>query len=281
LMDLPSERTVSDSELAILLARAMLDNRFNPGSGEAFTPDALQLLNWLGVRDPSLRDKFLRQNPPDQLKRRLEEYCWRLVGLGYLLPKASPRAFLFDLTERGRAFMSGFDPTAMMPGGLDAKLATIGYAFGDMPRQYSRLAQDCFLAGHYESSVVMLGVANEAVVEDLVTAFVAIRTAITPTLRALGRRSTAREEIAWLLEALNLHRRQIRSALEAKGLDADWIEPLRDILQGTTQAIRLTRSDFAHPIGVRADQVEALQLFALFPRFAELAMRAVGSLAGI
>jgi YD repeat-containing protein len=62
------------------------------------------------------------------------------------------------------------------------------------------------------------------------------------------------------------------------GVDASWIEVLADVLSGTGQAIRLTRNELGHPTGVTVRQDDALQLMVLFPRLAEVTLRAVDAL---
>jgi hypothetical protein len=209
----------------------------------------------------------------------LAEYCWRLVGLGFLVPQTAGTWGAFHLTDRGRSYLSTFDQAALTTGGIDERLATIGFSPNDLPRQYARLAHDCFLTGHYESTVVMLGVSSEALIGQLAEAMSNVQASAMPTYsRRRPVPSTARQEIARITEGLENHSRELRSNLRAKGLDDSWLEPLKDTLAGTGQSIRLTRNDYGHPTGITADQGQALELLNLFPRFAQLCATALDTL---
>jgi len=282
MLDLPNDRPLSDPELALALSQAILDNRLNPGSNQPFQPSIPTLFAWLGLPnwcDRAWRQRFYEANREPDLEFRLAEYCWRLVGLGFLVPQLAGDWGSFHLTERGRAFFQGFDPSVLTQGGLDARLADIGFSPTDLPRQYARLAQECFLAGHYEASTVMLGVATEALIFDLADALAAVQSSFAPTLRTRPGRPTAAQTLSWLTEAIESHRPELQAAARAKSVPLDWIEELRSVLSGTGQAIRLTRNDVGHPTGVSISQENALQLFVLFPRLAEACAGAVAALA--
>jgi hypothetical protein len=264
--------------LAIAVAQAILDDRQNPGADLPFQPHNLGLLARLGIgTQAESTQQFLQVNR--DLDLRLAEYCWRLVGLGFLVPQMGGTWGVFHMTGRGRAFLSGMDPTALVPGALDTKLAAIGFAQADLPRQYARLAQDCFLAGHYEASVVMLGVATEALILDLAQGLSSVQKRLLPRAKARPGSATARRDIAWIGDTLQNHRADIKRALVAVSADDGWIEPLRDLLAGTAQAIRLSRNDFGHPTGITTNQEDALQLLSLFPRFAAATSQAREALA--
>jgi hypothetical protein len=272
---LPTNRPLSDAEIAIAVAQAILYDRQNPGQKLPFQPDTSSLLARLGVGDRSDEDKEWRQrffkiNQTPDLGFRLAEYCWRLAGLGYLVPKlgGGGQWGQFIPTDRGHAFLQGFDPVALTHGGLDEKLAAIGLEPHELPRQYARLAQDCFLAGHFESSIVMLGVASEDLVKTLAEALSGMPSTVVHSLKKRSTRATANQNLDWITEVLAMHKSQIRSALHAKGLDADWIDSLSSVLNGSGQAIRLTRNEVGHPTGITVHQDDALQLIVLFPRLA-------------
>lgn len=281
----PDDRPLSDPEIALAVARAILDDRQNPGQNLPFQPHTLGLLARLGVsqrtrEEQAWRQKFIESNREPSLDFRMAEYCWRLVGLGYLVPRMGGDWGQFEPTARGRRFLSDLDPAALTPGGLDQKLAGLGYAPEDLPRQYAGQAQDCFLAGHYEAAVVMLGVASESLVNTLGDSLSRVRPSVMPSLKARPSRSTARQDIEWLTEALaTQHRRELTTALTSKGADPSSIETLRDLLTGTCQAIRLTRNEYGHPTGFTATQDDALPLLVLLPRFAEACFKATSALA--
>jgi hypothetical protein len=282
MMELRSDRPLSDAELALAVADAILNDRQNPGHDLPFQVHTLGLLARLGIdQHGEAGRRFLEANRASDLELRMAEYCWRLVGLGFLLPRMGGQSEIFRPTKRGREFLATLDATALTPGGLDGKLDAMGFGQNDLPRQYARLGQDCFLAGHYESSLVMLGVANEALILSLADALSTVQPRVMPTNRVRPAPASARQELGWVTDTLTTHRAQIRKALVSAGRDDAWVEPLKDLLSSTGQSIRLTRNDYGHPTGITATQDDALPLLTAFPRFAELCVRATAELAFI
>jgi hypothetical protein len=275
-MDFPPDRRLSDAEIAIGVSESILDSKFNPGMNLPFQPGEFILR--LGKQTRDLPQGFHDANPHRELEFRVAAYCWRLVGLGYLVPQVSSGWGVFYPTEAGKAFLGDFDPATITVGGMDTKLGAMGFTESDLPRQYVRQAQDCFLAGHHEASVVMLGAAAEALIQQVADALDAALSMSTTPLRARPNRPTARQNLSWTTEAVTTHRRDLAKAMTAKGVDSLWIEPLADLLPGTGQAIRLTRNELGHPTGITVSQEDAMQLMALFPRFAETCLRAVDAL---
>jgi hypothetical protein len=245
-----------------------MDLPFQPG----------EFLVRLGVNSRELQPGFHEANPRQDLEFRVAEYCWRLVGLGYLVPQVSSGWGVFYLTERGRAFLRGFDSSSVSNGALDARMAALGYTSNDPARQYVQLAQECFLAGHNEAAVVMLGAATESIVQRVAEALEAAIQSLGVSIRSRPDRPTARQTLTWLTELTALHRRELVKALNAAAKDSGWVEVLADVLNGTGQAIRLSRNELGHPTGVRVSQEEALQLFVLFPRLAEASLRGIDAL---
>jgi hypothetical protein len=208
--------------------------------------------------------QFRRSNP--DLDERLEEYCWRLVGIGFLVPRNGGSRF--KPTERGKAFLEGQDPTAIISGGLDAFMARLGFAVDDAPRFYARLAQSCFLqGGHYEASIVMVGSAAEALARSFGEALDSYRISNSLGLKPRPRQPTASANLNWLDEVLREHHRELVKVLSAQSRPTEWIEPLRSVFQGTAQAIRFARNEYGHPTGFQATHDQALELLTLFPRF--------------
>ncbi|MPZ50060.1 MAG: hypothetical protein GEU75_12320 [Dehalococcoidia bacterium] len=268
-MEIPVDRPLQDEELQLLVADAILHDQQNPGSSNPFQANWSVLIARVawpprGSNESDLRNKFYQVNK--ELDFRLREYCWQLVGLGFLVPINSVEQF--RPTTRGMEFLETLDPTALTAGALDRVMTAFGYAADDPPRQYARLAQDCLLAGHKESSVVMLGVAAEALVRELAEALSDGRQSLGLTMKELKRTSNARDNLRWLKECLDAHGSELKRGLLAKGSNDRWVEPLAEVLDGTGQAIRQTRNDLGHPTGVTVSREQALQLLSLFPRFA-------------
>lgn len=126
----------------------------------------------------------------------------------------------------------------------------------------------------------MLGVAIEALVRALAETLSTRRTVLGLTVRARQNRATASQDLDWLIDVLSNHNRELRRALSMKGQSDTWIEPLTSVLQGTGQAIRLTRYGLGHPVGVSITHDDASELLVLFPRFAQHAVTALAGLAG-
>lgn len=284
-MDLPNDRPLSEPEIAVAVAEAVLNDQQNPGKDLPFQPSSAGLLARLGMTggrptvDRAWERAFHQANP--DLEIRLAAHCWKLVGLGFLVPQMGGTWGAFHVTPRGREALAQVDATAITNDGLDRNLADLGLASNDLPRQYARLAQDCFLAGHYESSIVMLGVASEALIGQLATALENVQARIIPTNRARPANVTARQDLTWIAETLANQRNPIRAALRGAGVDDTWLEPLRDQLAGAGQTIRLTRNDYGHPTGITATQAEALPLLTMFPRFAGDCIRGTQALAQV
>ena len=203
-MDLPTNRRLTDAEIAIGFAEAVLDSKFNRGMDLPFQPG--EYLLRIGVNPKDVPKEFHQANPHRELEFRVAEYCWRLVGLGYLVPQVSSGWGVFFPTQRGRAFLGGFDPATVTSGGLDARLDEIGFASDDLSRQYVRLAQDCFLTGHNEAVVVMLGAATESLIQRVAEALDAANTTLSVPVRSRPDRPTARQNLAWLTEFTSVHR---------------------------------------------------------------------------
>lgn len=237
-IDVPFSRALTDPELSIFLAKAILD------------PQISQTLN-------------LPFQPP--------EFAARLLGtgLGYMVPRMTGEWGSFVVTDSGRAFLSNFDDSLLTDGGLDRRLAEIGFVASSTSRIYGRLAQGCFLAGHYETAIVMIKAAAEGLSRDLASALDAVIQHPLPRWR--GDSATARQTLTWLTELLTTHRKPLRRQFEGANRDGDWIEPMANAIAGTGEAIRMSRNEFGHPTGLVANQEDSLQLMTLFPIFARLA----------
>jgi len=78
-MDLPTNRSLTDDELANAIALAITDDRQNPGQDLPFQANVNVMLARLG-RNPSAKDSadFRTANAgPPQIDARIHELCWR------------------------------------------------------------------------------------------------------------------------------------------------------------------------------------------------------------
>lgn len=276
--DLPAGRSLTDDELAIYVAQAILHPQI---SADLPLQVAEFLPRLLGTKEGGPRETraFRAANP--ELDFRIAQFCWRLVILGYLVPRTTGEWGSFQPTERGREFLDTFDTALITQGGLDGRLRELGIDADDPVRLYARLAHDCFLASFHEAFVVMLGVASESKLRELAAA---LDGKIQGMATAASRRptpSTANQDLTWLMETLNTHRRSIRAALEAADRESGWLSELPKVLAGTGNAIRLSRNELGHPTGIEASQDDALPLITLFPRFVSMSDAAVRALSGV
>jgi hypothetical protein len=116
----------------------------------------------------------------------------------------------------------------------------------------------------------MLGVANEALFVELAAALSATLLRVAPNAKQHAPQWNARQTLVWIKESVEKERESLRGALRTADQDVSWLETLRDLIDGTSQVIRLTRNDFGHPNGLVARQDDVLQLLTLFPRFAQV-----------
>lgn len=271
----PLDRALDDAELMLAIGEAIRNPR---GYGPNFQASVEELAGKLsiggrGQQDQTSLKRFREANPG--LDERLQEQAWRLVGLGFLVPITGTTAF--RATQRGRVYFETLDPAAIIRGGLDEAMNRLGYAFDDLPRLYARLSQDCFLDGHNEASIVMLGCAAEWFVNSIADRLDASRL-VTSVKRP--RPSSAAKDLTWLKDILEnrTERSAISAAMRRNSKPTDWIDNLRHSLSGAGEAIRMTRNDYAHPTGFTADRDKVLGLMAVFPPFASACSQALDAL---
>ena len=265
MIDLPLNRGIEDDELAAAVAEAIIHDRLNPGADHPFQVG--ELLARLGC-DSTFKSQFWTANGGRQaLDRRVAGYCWRLVTLGFMVPEGAA----FALTESGRQFLErGADDgrVVLTSNGLVRRLSERCPGLDPVTSRYAGLAHECFLAGHYHASAVLLGVASEATLRRLCAA-------VEKGLRKEDIRLPRREDGAahmldWLEKVIGVHRKPIKKQVDAAGTDSRVVDDLARLL-GTGTAIRLTRNEAGHPSDAVIDRDDALGLFVLFPRMAEAA----------
>jgi hypothetical protein len=276
-IEMPVGRRIEDDELAAAVAEAILNDRLNPGADLPFQVG--ELLPRLGRRDSSFQNHFFSANGGrEALESRVAQYCWRLVSLGVLVPRRFAEWGAFIVTASGRQLLEeGGDEARVVltSKGLVRRLDERCPQLDAVTSRYAGLAQECFLAGHYHASAVLLGVASEATLERLATSLGKVLTKLATNRRR--RRDTAAATLDWLEEVFRSQRKEIKKLLDAAGADSRWVDDLPRLL-GTGTAIRLTRNEAGHPSDAVIDRDDALGLFVLFPRMAEAAFATASAL---
>jgi hypothetical protein len=276
MIELPVDRRIEDDELAAAVAEAIFNDRLNSGAGLPFQIG--ELLPRLGRRDSSFQHRFFSANGGrEALDRRVAEYCWRLVVLGFLVPEGTA----FAVTEQGRRFLAeraDDGRVVLTSNGLVRRLGERCPKLDPVTSRYAGLAQECFLAAHYHASAVLLGVASEATLERLATCLERVLSRLRTHHRR--RRDTAASTLDWLEDILRSRRKEIKKLLDIAGADSRWVDDISRLL-GTGTAIRLTRNEAGHPTDAVIDRDDALGLFVLFPRMAEAAFVTAAALDGV
>ncbi len=269
---LPLDHELTDDELAVAVAHAILDPQLNPGMGHPFVINALVLIHsLLGVREGTrLQGSILTANGgAPRLEARLNELCWRWVVAGVLVPANGQQSGSFYATAAGAELlrdMSGDELIPLIPGRLAQVLRERCIDISEITVAYADRAQDCFLAGHYEASVVVLGAASETVLIRLAESLAVKQTGLG--IRRL-RATTALRRLSQLESLLRDEGGKIKKALVDANLDYRWVDDLPQLLGGAN-AIRLTRNDAGHPTRLLVRRRhEALGLLTLFPQLAE------------
>ena len=267
-MDIPTNRALTEEELASTVARAIVDPQFNPGMGHAFAANAHYYLDaLLGQQEAGLlRGSIFAANGNDaELTFRISELCWRLVFHGLLLPEGGRSVGEFRPTARGLEYLQGAEEDALLSlttGWLVSTLQERCPEIGEIALAYAGLSHESFLTAHYEASVVLLGAASESMLHRLADAMNAKRTHLgTPEISDRN----AYRRLVDLGAVLRDHRGAVKAAT---GEHAGWVDDLPALLEGAN-AIRVTRNDAGHPRRLIARHQEARGLLTLFPQLAE------------
>lgn len=183
-----------------------------------------------------------------------------LIAWGLNLHNPNPP--FFHLTERGSAALAHLTRDPSNPAGYLRHLASIA-PIDPIATSYLTEGLDCYVAGHFKASAVMVGGAAEAMI-------LALRDATTQKLTALGK-PVSRAMSDWRMKTVS-------DALYAffSGHKAQFDPTLREPFEGYWPAfalqIRASRNDAGHPKSVdpiTPDMVHASLL--VFPELARLA----------
>jgi hypothetical protein len=142
--------------------------------------------------------------------------------------------------------VSGDDLIPTVEGQLVKALGQRCPGIDEITLSYAGRAQECFLAAHYEASVLLLGAASEAALIRLANSLNACRVNLSiPSIRE----ATVVRRLDQLETVFRQHGESIKQALVAARLEAKWVDDVPRSLTGAN-AIRLTRNDAGHPIRV-------------------------------
>ena len=153
----------------------------------------------------------------------------------------------------------------LVAGGLRRILEERCPNIDEVALHYSALAQDCFLSGHDEAAVVMLGAASELLLLQLAEALNAKR-AVLGTSEIRGR--NASDRVNRLKREVETQRGKLKAIITSVGGEARWLDELPGLLD-SANAIRITRNAAGHPTRIVARREEAQGLLTLFPTLAE------------
>lgn len=267
MFELPVDRALEEHELVAAVSEAIVNDRLNPRGDLPFQVG--ELLPRLGHRDTDVGPFLSANGGHEALNKRVAQFCWRLVSLGFLVPQGSSGWGTFAVTELGRQFLADNADDArvvLTSRGLVQRLSQRCPGLDAATSRYAGLAQDCFLAGHYHASAVLLGVASEAALQRLAESVARVLSRLGLTVPRRG--DSAASTLDWLENTFRSHKKDIKKAIDMAAADSRWVEDLPRLL-GPGTAIRLTRNEAGHPNDSAIDRDDAFRLFVLFPRMAE------------
>lgn len=270
----PLDRALTDDELRFYVGHYLLHRKVNPDL--PFQVGVFQH-HVCGNNTPEAGQLERVNGGSSTLWNRVNTVCWEWVRLGLLVPGDNAGKFL--PTDEGTTVLdqqTGEVAPLLRKGGIADELKRAGVS--DVAVAYAGESQACFTGGLYQAAAVMLGVASEALVIDLVEVLLPLRKQFA--LPALKSRANVREQIDWLRDAFQQKGSAIRAALAAASVSVRWIDELGGLL-AEANAIRLTRNSAGHPTVGQIERREILSLLVLFPTVAVALSSATAGMAKI
>ena len=274
-MDFATDRPLSDEELATLLASALVatghDYQAHVGA------NAEDVLPRIGKR---LQGKEMAafKELNEEIDQRILELCWQWVGQGLLVPTGTSQ---FLPTRRGRDLLRqvGSDDRMqlLVPDGVARTLRERCPGIDETTLGAAARAHDCYLAMHWASSIILLGVATESAALPLARAVERARGKLELSGTALPRSPAAWEVLDWLRETFETNRGRLRHAFSERSAAVHLIDDLLNAL-APMNSVRATRNREGHPNPPVDRQTDAQQYFAAFPHMAETVFRCIGAL---
>lgn len=182
---------------------------------------------------------------------------------------AQPGTPWFHITEYGQRCIEAGDFVPHDPAGYMERLENqIGHALDDIVAKYTRESLLDFLAGHYLSATVMLGVASERCIDLLAECYCAA--IVDP-----GHRRDFDKKISNAGRGVKRRFDVIRGELlrPALALPAELGDALDIHLSGIFTLIRYSRNEAGHPTGQSIDRDTVHANLLLFPQYCKRVYR--------
>lgn len=236
----------------------------NPGGYAPGLQSVNEMFAKLGKGDAT-GDVVRAAGGSEALELRFQAILWRWVTVGLLVN----RGVTFVLAPGSKEFLEERADEAeivLHRSGLVKRLRERCPNLDTVTERYAAWAQESFLAGHYQASAVMIGVASES-------ALIHFEPRCRTVLGKLGfvprklKSDRAVDLLAWIDATVTQHRKDLGRAVEGVG-EVNWIGELPALL-GIATGIRLTRNEAGHPTPQSVSRDECRNLIALFPRVAE------------
>lgn len=182
--------------------------------------------------------------------------------LAWGLNLSNPNPPFFHLTERGQQALRNLTRDPSNPSGYMRHLTSIA-ALGPIAMSYLEEGLECYVAGLFRASAVLVGAAAESIILDL-------RDATVQKLTAL-KKPMPRGMDDWRIKTVSDALRTF-FALQVDRFSRELKEPFEAYWSAFAQQIRAARNDAGHPASVKPvtpDTVHASLL--IFPELARLA----------
>jgi hypothetical protein len=195
---------------------------------------------------------------------KIREILWELLVQGILAPGMDASNLDFPwihVTEYGSRCLEAGEMLPHDPTGYIARLQQrVGQPLDDVVLMYIREGLLTFLAGHYLSATVMLGVASEQCIDLLIEA-------LTNAIGDTGRKAAFESNIKKAGRSIKRRFDTLRAELLLLNLPSELKDSLDIQLSATFTLIRYSRNDTGHPTGRTIDRDEAHANLLLIPQY--------------
>ena len=207
--------------------------------------------------------QMIAEQFPDDDKRRVMEVLWRLVVQGVLYPRhiVDERNHFFGITELGEQIIDSGTDSPYDPFGYMKRLKDQAPKLDSSTMTYVEEALQCFLSGQFTGAAVVLGVASENELLDLIERYeISLLPAEQNKIRAdIAKQNTIKRQFDKFYEHLNQKKANLSPILRGE---------LNTFLNAIFNLIRLYRNDAGHPTGQRADRESVYANLNLFFSYA-------------